>query len=51
MGVPSAAIGVIGLGVMGSSLCLNLAENASCRVAGIDLSAEKVRGSRAPGRG
>ena len=48
---PSAstcAVGVVGLGVMGSSLCLNIAEHASCRVAGFDLSSEKAHAARAP---
>ena len=35
-------IGVIGLGVMGSSLAMNLAERSGLRVAGVDLTPEKV---------
>ncbi|KAJ8608914.1 hypothetical protein CTAYLR_005273 [Chrysophaeum taylorii] len=37
----AASIGVVGLGVMGSSLSLNLAEKTREVVAGFDLSAEK----------
>ena len=36
-----ASYGVIGLGVMGSSLILNIAEKTGSRVAGFDLSSEK----------
>ena len=36
------ACGVIGLGVMGSQLVLNLAEKTKRRIAGVDLKAENV---------
>ena len=37
-----AAIGVVGLGVMGSQLSLNLAQRCQTRVAGFDLDADKA---------
>lgn len=38
----SASVGVVGLGVMGSSLAMNIAENAGVGVAGFDLSKDKA---------
>lgn len=38
----TSSVGVIGLGVMGSSLCLNLAERSGGRVSGFDISEVKV---------
>mmetsp|Transcript_38876 Transcript_38876/g.76625 ORF Transcript_38876/g.76625 Transcript_38876/m.76625 type:complete len:866 (-) Transcript_38876:256-2853(-) len=40
-----AGIGVVGLGVMGSSLAMNLAEKLPCKVAGLDLDQTKVAGA------
>ena len=41
-GPATAAVGVVGLGVMGSQLVLNLSEKLQQEVAGFDLSAEKA---------
>ena len=42
----AAEVGVVGLGVMGSQLCLNLAEKMGSAVAGFDRDEDKVAGMR-----
>ena len=41
MATPEAEVGVVGLGVMGSQLVLNLAEKLRCTVSGFDLDSAK----------
>jgi len=47
MMLASSSYGVVGLGVMGSSLILNLAEKTGSPVSGFDLSAEKCASAEA----